>query len=85
MLEGNNKIGIKSDMSYLIPTMLLPTNIHQSGKSMRLFFTFIFIVMIMIIMMVMMMMMGITTSTILMTDFNLLAKNTMKKIRLKII
>ena len=40
-----------TDMPYLIPTMLFPSNIHQSGKSMRLFFTFTFIVMIMMVMM----------------------------------
>ena len=44
-----------TDMPYLIPTMLFPSNIHKSGKSMRLFFTFTFIVIIMMLMMVMMM------------------------------
>ena len=43
-------------MTYLIPTMLFPSNIHQSNKSMRLFFTFTFIVMMMMIMMMMMVM-----------------------------
>ena len=44
-----------TDMPNLIPTLLFPSNIHQSGNSMRLFFTFTFIVMIMMIMMVIMM------------------------------
>ena len=48
-----------TDMPYLIPTMLFPSNIHQSGKLMRLFFTFTFILMILMIMMVMTMMMMI--------------------------
>ena len=44
-------------MPDLIPTLLFPSKIHQSGTSMRLFFTFTFIVMIMMIMMVIVMMM----------------------------
>ena len=31
---------MNSDMPDLIPTLLFPSNIHQSGTSMRLFFTF---------------------------------------------
>ena len=42
-----------TDMPYLIPILLFPSNIHQSGKSMRLFFTFTLIVMVMMVMMVM--------------------------------
>ena len=43
-------------MPDLISTLLFPSNIHQSGTSMRLVFTFNFLVMIMMVMMMMMMM-----------------------------
>ena len=52
-------------MPDLITTLLFPSNIHQSGTSMRLFFTFTFIVMIMMIMMVMMMMRMMATLMIM--------------------
>ena len=51
-----------TDMPYLIPTMLFPSNIHKSGKSMRLFFTFTFIVMIMMVMMMMIMIVTVMTT-----------------------
>ena len=44
-------------MPDLIPTLILPSNIHQSGTSMRLFFTFIVMIMMVMMMMIVMMVM----------------------------
>ena len=56
----------------LIPTLLFPSSIHQSGISMRLFFTFTFIVMMvmMIVMMMVMMIVGIVERDIYSLIFN---------------
>ena len=54
-------------MPDLILTLLFPSNIYQSGTSMRLFFTFTFIMMIMMVMMMMMMMMMIMMMMIMVT------------------
>ena len=54
-------------MSDLIPTLLFPSNIHQSGTLMRLFFTFTFIVRIIMVIMVMMTAMMMMKMIVLMT------------------
>ena len=52
-------------MPDLIPTLLFPSNIHQSGTSMRLLFKFTFIVKITMITMVIMMMIVMVLMTVL--------------------
>ena len=53
-------------MPDLIPTLLFPSNIHQSGTLMRLFFTFTFIVIVIVIVIVMVLMTVIVVTVMMM-------------------